>query len=439
MQTMAEERRTLRKRFYFAVAASLGIIFIGWWMGSMTHLSTFNDRLLALGRLFGLLAGWNVVLEIILMSRVPLIEYAFDLQDINDLHRLNGYALLATISAHLAFLLVAYADPIHVSVWAQFLTFLGHQYEDTLWATLGTVIFFVAGSLSIKAIRAKLRYEYWYLIHLTIYFGIALTFLHQIKLGGDFIASFWFAAFWYAFYILAFVLWVWYRFLKPFWLLGVHRFRVQSVEKTARDIYSVTITGRNVRDFFYRPGQYATWRFLTPNLWYEGHPFSFSSTPGTDTVRITLKASADLVRRIKTLRPGDLVLVDGPRGNFTADRAETPKAVLVAGGIGVTPFLSNIRYLLNQGIKVSLLYAVRSVEDIAFSEELERLQTMGLHINCFVDDRNQRITSDVVRMVSSPDTTVFICGPDGMSRALVKQFKKHGVPSDQIITERFAY
>lgn len=439
MQTMADERRTLRKRFYFAVAVSLGIIFVGWWMGSMTHLSTFNDRILALGRLFGLLAGWNVVLEIILMSRIPFIEYAFDLQDINDLHRLNGYALLATISAHLAFLLVAYADPLHVSLWAQFLSFLGPAYEDVLWATLGTVIFIVAGGLSVKAIRSHLRYEYWYIIHLTIYFGIALTFLHQIKLGGDFIASFWFAAFWYALYILSFVLWVWYRFARPFWLMMIHRFTVVSVEKTARDIYSVVITGQNIRDFMYRPGQYATWRFLTPSLWYEAHPFSFSSTPGTNTLRVTVKASPDLIKRIVALKPGSPVMIDGPRGNFTADRTETNQAVLVAGGIGITPFLSNIRHLLNQGKKVSLLYAVRSVEDIAFRDELERLEAMGLRINCFIDDRNQRITDDVIKKVASPNATVYICGPDGMSRALVKQFKHHGVPSSQIITERFAY
>lgn len=439
MQTVADERRTLRKRFYVAVAVSLGILFVGWWAGSMVHLASFSDRMLALGRLFGLLASWNVVLEIMLMSRIPFIEYMFDLQDINDLHRLNGYALLVTMSAHLAFLLVAYADPLHVTLWAQFLAFLGPQYEDVLWATLGTVIFIVAGGLSVKAIRVKLRYEWWYLTHLTIYFGIALTFLHQIKLGGDFIASFWFAAYWYALYILTFVLWLWYRFLRPFWVFSIHRFTVQSVEKTARDIYSVTITGRQMRDFHYKAGQYATWRFLTPRLWYEGHPFSFSSSPGSDTVRITLKASADFVERIKELKPGDPVLIDGPRGNFTADRIETPRAVLVAGGIGITPFLSTIRHLLNQGKSVSLLYAVRTVKDIAFRDELERLEAMGLHINCFIDERNQRITNEVVQAIAAPDATVYICGPDGMSRALVKQFKKHGIPNERIITERFAY
>lgn len=439
MQTVADERRTLRRRFYVAIAVTLGILFIGWWMGSMSHLTSFNSRMVALERLFGLLAGWNVVLEIILMSRIPFIEYAFDLQDINDLHRLNGYALLVTISAHLAFLLVAYADALHISLWMQFLAFLGTAYEDVLWAFIGTLIFIVAGVLSVRAIRSRVRYEWWYLIHLTIYFGIALTFLHQIKLGGDFIASFWFAAYWYALYILSFVLWLWYRFARPFWLMWVYRFAVQSVEKTARDIYSITITGRTIRNFEYRAGQYATWRFLTPSLWYEAHPFSFSSTPGSDTLRMTIKASPDLIRRIVALKPGSPVMIDGPRGNFTADRTETPQAVLVAGGIGITPFLSNIRHLLNQGKKVSLLYAVRSVEDIVFRDELQRLEAMGLRINCFIDDHNQRITEDIVKKVASPNATVYICGPDGMSRALVKQFKRHGVPERQIITERFAY
>lgn len=429
----------MRAGFYAGVIISLAVLFFGWWNGSIIELVSGNDRIMAIGRLFGLLAGWSVVLEIILMSRVPFIERSFDLQEISDLHRLNGYALLIGISAHFAFLLVAYAGPIHLSLWDQFIAFNTGQYEDVLWATLGTLIFFVAGGLSVRLIRSKMRYEWWYAIHLTIYFGILLTFLHQIKLGGDFIGSTWFAAYWYMLYILAFVLWVWYRLLRQFWLMMQYGFKVESIQQTANNIYSVVVSGRNIAHFEYDSGQYAVWRFLTPGLWYEAHPFSFSSTPGSDTLRFTAKASPDYMNRLGQLKPGTSLLVDGPRGSFTPDRTQTEHAVLIAGGIGITPFLAHSKKLLARGKQVSLLYAVRSASDIAFSDELRTLEAQGLAVYCFIDERGQRITDDVLRRVGLSDATVFVCGPDGMSRAITSNLHKLGVPRERIITERFAF
>jgi len=440
MQPATTYRQSMRTGFYVAVIVSLFILFLGWWFGSMTSILSANDRVMAIGRLFGLLAGWSVVVEIILMSRIPFIERAFDLQEISDLHRLNGYTLLVSISGHFGYQLVGYAESAHLSLWSQFLVFSSSQYEDVLWATLGTVIFFGAGAVSIHMIRTKMRYEIWYLVHLTIYFGILLSFLHQIKLGGDFIANFWFAAYWYALYILAFAVWAWYRVVRQFALLVKHRFKVLSIEKTATNTYSVVLTGKNLREFDYEAGQYATWRFMTPSLWYEAHPFSFSSSPGMEVLRFTIKASPDYTKRLMKLKAGSYVMVDGPRGNFTADRAaETSNTVLIAGGIGITPFLSNIRQLLHDGKNVLLLYSVRTPEDVAFSDELRQLQAYGLKISFFVDSAGQRITNDVLSRVAHEDTTIYICGPDGMSKALVKNLKQLGVSSENIVTERFAY
>ncbi len=440
MQPATTYRQSMRTGFYVAVIASLFILFLGWWFGSMTSILSANDRVMAIGRLFGLLAGWSVVVEIILMSRVPFIERAFDLQEISDLHRLNGYTLLVSISGHFAYQLIGYAETAHISWWSQFLAFSSSQYEDVLWATLGTIIFFGVGAISIHMIRTKMRYEIWYLVHLTIYFGIYLTFLHQIKLGGDFIANFWFASYWYMLYILAFVVWAWYRVVRQFVLFVRHRFKVLSIEKTATNTYSVVLTGKNLREFDYEAGQYATWRFMTPSLWYEAHPFSFSSSPGMEVLRFTIKASLDYRERLMKLKVGSYVIVDGPRGNFTADRAaETSNTVLIAGGIGITPFLSNIRQLLHDGKNVLLLYAVRTPEDVAFSDELRQLQAYGLKINFFVDSVGQRITYDALSRVAYEDTTIYICGPDGMSKALVKNLKQLGVSSENIVTERFAY
>lgn len=435
----ATTRRLMRSAFYFGVLVTLSGIMIGWWGMNAGNLNTYGDRLIAVGRLFGLLAAWSVIIQIILMSRVPFIERNFDLQDNIQLHKYNGYALLTTISGHVIFLTLGYALPTHITLWDQTIMF-NTQYEDVFLATIGTGIFFVASFLSLHALRTKMRYEVWYLLHVTVYLGILLTFLHQIKTGGDFINNFWFTAFWYALYIFAFAVWLRYRVFNPFLLAYRHGFKVESITQTAANTYSITLTGRDIRDFEFEPGQYATWRFLSGNLWHEAHPFSISSPRGSDYLQFTVKASPALTAKIANVRQGTYVIVDGPRGSFTAERAEdTSKVVLIAGGIGVAPYLSTINDLLGRGKDVTLLYSARSDADVAFRNELAQLQTEGLKIGLFLNEKNQQITPEILGSIAQDDTTIYICGPDGMSRAFASTLRNLGFSQRNIITERFAF
>ncbi len=437
--TATKQRAKMRRLFYIGLITGLIILTAGWWAGSGTDLGAPGVRLVAIGRLFGLLAAYSIILQIILMSRVPFIERNFDLQDTIDLHRLTGFSILGAISGHIVFLVLGYAAPTHTALWTQFID-MNTQFEDVLWATVGTILFFAASAISLRAIRLRMRFELWYAVHLTIYLAILLTFLHQIKTGGDFIHNFWFSAFWYGIYILAFILWLWYRVTRPLYMFTKHQFRVHSVEKTANNTYSVYVSGRDMNHFAFMPGQYATWRILTGDLWLEAHPFSISSPRHGDLIRFTAKASGNFTQQLEHLQPGALVLIDGPRGSFGADRAQdTSNVILIAGGIGVAPYLSTAGILLDQGKHVTLLYAVQTDADIAFGNELIELQRRGLTIRTFIGDKNGRITDDILTAIETDDTTVYICGPDGMSRSFYKILKDNDFPVRRIITERFAF
>lgn len=439
MSTAITLRKNMRASFYIGVAVSLAIIMLGWWSSSGEQLSSAADRLVAIGRLFGLLAAWSVVLQIILMSRVPFIERFFDLQDIGQLHKYNGYTLLATISGHVVFLVLGYALPSHANWFDQFVTF-NTSYNDVFLATIGTIIFFVASALSLHAIRSRMNYELWFASHLTIYGAIAATFLHQISTGGDFIHNYWFTAFWYALYILAFVVWMRYRLLTPWLLMMKYDFRVVEVQPVTHTTYSVVLRGKNIEQFVFQPGQYATWRILTRNLWYEAHPFSISSTQGSGMLRFTVKASPQLTRRIANVPVGTRVLVDGPRGGFTAERADANRrAVLIAGGIGIAPYLSMIDALLKEKKEVTVLYSARQNADIAFRDELQALQMRGVIIRLFLDEHGQSITAETLKTIGYDSSTVYICGPDGMSRGIAGLLRSLGVSEQNIITERFSF
>ena len=94
--------------------------------------------------------------------------------------------------------------------------------------------------------------------------------------------------------------------------------------------------------------------------------------------------------------------------------------------------------LLQQGKRVTLLYAARSSADIAFINKLKQFETAGLNIRLFIDERGQRINEDILAIADKNDV-VYICGPDSMSKAFSRILQKQGLYHKNIVIERFAF
>lgn len=432
-------RQLYRVSFYVLLTAVLGVAFLGWWLGSgHGTMAMPGERLIAIGRLFGLLATVSILLEVFLMSRIPFMERAFDLHEYVDLHRLTGYAILLAISGHAAFLTLGYAAPGHTGLWQQFLN-LNTGYEDVLKATIGTGVFFAATGLSVKLARSRMRYEWWYTTHLLTYGAMLLTFMHQLNTGADFINQPWFTAFWYALYVGVFGLLGYYRFARQVITWNKHRFVIDQIVPESNAVFSVYVRGNYVEDFTYVPGQYATWRILAANTWWEAHPYSFSGVPGSSRLRFSVRVDGgDFAQKLSAVTTGTPVLVDGPRGAFTADRALQDKVVLVAGGIGIGPYMSSLDGLLAAGKQVTLLYTVRHQSDLAFGAELRTLVNRGLKVHPYVTQTGQRLTPEIVDTFGK-DASIYLCGPERLTLSFKQELKALGHPDRHIITEEFAY
>lgn len=432
-------RRLMRAVFYTLFIACLTTIVVFWWNANAGNLLMSGGREIAIGRLFGLLAAFCIIIEILLMSRVPMIEKNFDLHEVIDVHRLSGYGVLIGIAGHLGYLLFGYMATSHLSLLDQFINF-NTSFDDVLWASLGTIVFIVAVGLSVRFARTRMNYELWYLVHLSMYLAIVATFLHQVKTGGDFIANPVFANFWYAMFIATFLIWLWYRVLRQLVMFGLHGFKIDSIVRESDNVYSVYVGGRNIQSMRFESGRFATWRILTPKLWFQGHPFSISSPAGNDKLRFTVKDLGNYSSKILELKPGTPVLFDGPRGGFGVDRAkDLSRVVLIAGGIGIAPFMSTIGAFLDQGKDVTLMYAIKTAGDYVFAKELEMLVNRGLKLQVFVSDTGKRIgENDLVRSAQI-DTIVYVCGPSAMTKSFMTTLQQAGVPKNRIITERFSF
>jgi ferredoxin-NADP reductase len=207
-------------------------------------------------------------------------------------------------------------------------------------------------------------------------------------------------------------------------------------------VVSLQITGRNLDRLRAHAGQFFLWRFLDGSRWRSAHPFSLSAAPDGRSLRITVKALGDHTARLGELRPGTRVLAEGPFGVFTDRARRHEKAVLIAGGIGITP----VRALLEtmRGDLV-VLYRAISDTDVIFREELDRIAAARRATVHYVlgdhrgDGAGLLSPAHLKELVPDiEDRDVFLCGPPAMTEALERNVRGARVPRRHIHTERFA-
>lgn len=221
-----------------------------------------------------------------------------------------------------------------------------------------------------------------------------------------------------------------------------HRFRIDAVNGMERATEIVLSPMGEKLSF--KPGQFAFVE-VQGKGWSEPHPFTISSAPGDDNLRFTLKVLGDWTRKVREdLKAGGEVIVRGPYGRFDSTKARD-KQIWLAGGIGVTPFLSKIRdFDAGDPRQITLVYAVREQKEALFFEELQakaaaipNLKIVSLYSNngefARVDIMKTKIDGDLT------DYDYFLCGPKPMLKGLMKDLKAAGVPSNTIHTEAFEF
>ena len=250
---------------YSLLAIVFSIMAIGFYTGTMQSITGSTAKVIAIGRWMGIVMAFSILIELLLMARIPAIENNFDVDDISQVHRWNGYVLVYSIVAHVVFLTVGYAWQQDNGLIGQFIA-LNTDFEDVLLATFGSILFFVIAISSVKIARKAVRYETWYYLHLIAYIAVGLTFLHQINSGSDLITQDWLRWYWIAIYAVLFALLGYYRFIRQLVYMFRFGFSVSSVQQEAKDIYSVYITGKGLGRLKFQAGQYATWRFFGQRL-----------------------------------------------------------------------------------------------------------------------------------------------------------------------------
>jgi 3-phenylpropionate/trans-cinnamate dioxygenase ferredoxin reductase subunit len=383
-------------------------------------------------------------MQSVLTARFPSISGSLGQDALLQFHRQTGLVAFGLVLAHPVILLAAegdyweYLDPRDGFLRAVFLNLV-------LVALVAIVV------TSLWRDRLRLPYEWWRLGHGALAVLVVLIGLVHIMQVRHYLDSGWKQALWTAIGVAAIGSVLYVRAVKPL-RVKRHPYRVTAVEPLAAGIWRLALEPDQGEVLRFRAGQFAFLTIAESPFSLQQHPFSVaSSARRTDHLEVAVKELGDFTRGIGRTPLGARAYVDGPYGSLHLPADPPGGLLLVAGGIGITPIMSMLRTLADDGSTVPtvLVYANRRAEDIAYAEELERLASL--------------IRLEVVHVVAEPEPgwsgerglvsaellgrylpgeapqrwRCVLCGPPPMMEAVEQALVELGMPVGRIESERF--
>jgi len=210
------------------------------------------------------------------------------------------------------------------------------------------------------------------------------------------------------------------------------------------------------KHFSFQPGQYAAISFKHKGRPTPARCFSITNSPTEQGIlQFSIRKKGRFTKAVCDLKKGDEILVRGPFGGFVFDAERDRDVVMIAGGIGVAPFMSMIQLMkaTKTPHKVRLIYSFKSQDDVPFFDSIinfdkstpnfsAQFVVSGGYIGKFAKNvKSGRITPDIINEVVEGryhEKSFFICGPLPFMNAMSKILREKGVPDNMIITEAFS-
>jgi predicted ferric reductase len=216
--------------------------------------------------------------------------------------------------------------------------------------------------------RLRLKYETWKNIHRASYVIFAMGFVHSFFMGSD-LYNWPLRVFWIlmaCIYVAVLLYKVWNRSR-----VRRHPFSVAEVSQETHDVWSLHFERRH-QD--YKPGQFMIVQLVRDGKVSEPHPFTISSSPTEDRLSISVKSVGDFTATIGDTKIADTAYIDSPYGVFSFLNHDDRDLVFIAGGIGITPFMSMLGYIHDKKLErnVILIWGNISFSEISWMEWQQR-------------------------------------------------------------------
>jgi ferredoxin-NADP reductase len=172
-----------------------------------------------------------------------------------------------------------------------------------------------------------------------------------------------------------------------------------------------------------------------------GHAFSLVNAPSEgELVVATRMRDSAYKRALRALPIGACVKVDGPFGSLTLHRNPSRAAVFIAGGIGITPFMSIVRNAVEECLKhpMALVYSNRRARDAAYLDELRSIENLRL-VATLTEEGGGFVDAATIRRAAEglPAPIFYVAGPPAMVEAMKAVLEKAGVEDTDVRSEEF--
>jgi ferredoxin-NADP reductase/Na+-translocating ferredoxin:NAD+ oxidoreductase RnfD subunit len=216
-------------------------------------------------------------------------------------------------------------------------------------------------------------------------------------------------------------------------------------QPVGKDIYHLTFTPDKKLPF--QPGQYLEWTLGHDKPDGRGNRryFTIASSPTEDTLQLGVKfyqPSSTFKHNLFAMRVGDTILAGQLAGEFTLPRDPSQKLAFIAGGIGITPFRSMVKYLIDRGEKRNavLFYSNRHANEVAYRDIFDEAErTLGMRTIYPITDYGERLTADMIKreMPDYAERMFYISGTHAMTNEFRRTLRRMGIPRAHIKTDFF--
>jgi predicted ferric reductase len=388
----------------------------------------------SLGQISALVAVVLFSITFVLAARIKRIEDFFGgLDKMLSTHHLIGAIAFILLLFHPLLLAVRY---LQVSAPAA----LDFLLSPSLWSVnFGKIALSIMASLLIITFFIRIRYQIWKFSHQLLGIAFLMASLHVLLVSSDTSRSPLLKYCVLAFMLAGMVAYSYRTVLRKF-LVRTLPYSVTGVKELGKGVQEIRLSPKG-KPLNYSPGQFAFISFRDPNVGAESHPFTISSSPDEKDLRITVKALGDYTSGIGKLAKGTAAEIEGPYGRFCSQEHRGKSQLWIAGGIGITPFLSLARSGKVSG-PVDLYYSAVTREEAVFLKELNEIaaKSKKFKVHPFFNSENKGfLTAELIAKEIQDISTreIFLCGPPRMMGSLNEQLRKIGVGKEKTHSEDF--
>ncbi len=415
--------RILKQEIYFPIIIAIHFIF---WLIDMYLYNgsyEYSSKHIA-GEVF---SSWVVTVfaaNFLMATRARWVEKIFGgLDKMYLIHRRSGVIAIVLLLFHF---IVVPRDPIYT---------IGKPlgFYSLVLILIGVII--AASPL----FKRKFKYHKWVIFHKLMGFFYLMGIAHSLNVPTLTSQLPIVRTYVYLMALIGIVAWFYRAFLYNIFNKKLN-YDVVAIKRFKNDMMEILLKPLN-KKLVFEAGQFAFISFENINK-NEPHPFTISGYSSDDNLRLTVKALGDYTADLQTsLKEGTSAKVEGPFGCFNFKKVKYKKQLWLAGGIGITPFLSFLKEVDNE-YDVTLVWSVKTIGQASYKEEIENIAAKKPTLNFVLSDtENQGLFSidKMYKSVELKNTSILICGPEAMRESYIKQLLQKGVSINDIHFEEFSF